>query len=278
MSFMDMIYFSIVQGVGEFLPISSSGHLFLLKRLLHLEEMPIIFDILLHVATLLAVFIFFRTQILSLLKTFWDSLKNGFKALPTEEERENQNYILFVIVVTIFTGIIGITIDKTLYIWENLFWVSTFFLVTAFLLVFSQYLNSKENSRSNIFLGNWLFLAVIVGIAQGIGTIPGISRSGITIATLLMLRFPRNRVAEISFIISIPAILGAIALHFKDLKESNLWDLVTPLKLVLGMTLTFVIGYISLVILQKMLNRAKLGYFSIYLVMVAFLGYYLYFF
>lgn len=278
MSFTDMIFFSIIQGIGEFLPISSSGHLFLLKRILHLEEMPIVFDILLHVATLCAVFIFFRERIILLLKAFWDSLKNGFKPLPTKEGREDQNFILFILVVTFFTGIIGITIDKTLYIWENLFWVSTFFLVTAFLLVFSQYLNSKENSNPNIFLGNWLLLAVIVGVAQGIGTIPGISRSGITIATLLMLRFPRSRVAEISFIISIPAILGAIVLHFKDLKESNLWDLVTPLQLILGMALTFVIGYFSLVLLQKMLNRAKLGYFSIYLVLAAFLGYYLYFF
>jgi undecaprenyl-diphosphatase len=274
----EMVLFSIVQGIGEFLPISSSAHLLILKKILHLEEMPIIFDILLHIATLGSVFLFFRKRIISLLLSFWESLRSGFKPLPTAEGRDDQTFILLVLIATVFTGIIGVGVKDTMEMWETDFWVSTFFLVTATLLFVSQIISKRVEERPALALGQWGLLAIILGVAQGIGTLPGISRSGITIATLLILRFPRARVAEVSFILSIPAILGALVLELKGIEWDSFFNLVPVPYLAGGMVLTFLIGCASLVLLKRMLLKAQLAYFSVYLVLVALWGYSGYFY
>jgi undecaprenyl-diphosphatase len=245
-----------LQGVAEFLPISSSGHLVLLRQLMSLGEVPLLYDVLLHVCTLIVVVIVFRSRIGSIFSSIWSAVRST--AGPGD--RENLRLTLYILIATGVTGVVGFVLSR----FEDLFFnrprlVSLLFLATALLLLSTLVRRGQRDYFQLGFLG-----AVIVGLAQGVGVLPGISRAGITISAALLLGLDRQRAGEFSFLIAIPAILGALLLQLRE--AGSLLEVVDPLVLLAGFAASFVIGLLSLILLLRVVRRGQLALFSIYLV------------
>jgi len=248
-----------LQGVAEFLPISSSGHLVLLRNVMNLGDIPLLYDVLLHVSTLIVVAIVFRKKILSILASIWRWLRRA--SVP--EDRENLNLTLYILVATVVTGGVGLVLSR----FEEVFFrqprlVSLLFLITALILISTLLGRGRRD-----YLQMGVFGALIVGLAQGIGVLPGISRAGITISVALLWGLDRQRAGEFSFLIVIPAILGALLLQLRE--AGSLIEVVDPAALVAGFAATLVVGLISLLLLLRVVRKGRLALFSIYLVPLA---------
>lgn len=268
MTILQAILLGILQGIAEFLPISSSGHLKVVQTLFHLDEVPLLFDVMLHIATLLAVILVFRKKIWTLLCTAGRFITR--KSLDTD--RTNLSIILAIILGTIVTGMMGIVIGKILPDLPIQF-IFAGFLITAALLWVSSWLSRKNANKTNLDEVKPISVkkGLLVGFAQGIGVFPGISRSGITISTALASGIDRTTAGEFSFLLSIPAILGAFVLEAKDLDK--LTSTIEILPLILGCLSAFIAGYFSLVFLMKLIKKGRLEYFAFYLIPLAILGF-----
>lgn len=264
MGFIESFFLGVLQGIAEFLPISSSGHLAVAKELLHLRDVPMFYDIILHIATLLAIFIVYW-------KTIWRLITTAVRFIfrkTTEADKSDLNFIAAVLIATFFTAVIGFALKDLV---ENLpvKIISLLFIVTGILLlVCDKFAENKtvvasvavENKNTTIKLRS----AVIVGIVQGLAVFPGISRSGSTISAGLLCGIRRSRIAEFSFILSIPSILGAFIL---DLVGSRTVPLNVGIgELAVGFIAALLTGIISLKLLTKLLKKAKLKVFSFYLI------------
>jgi len=249
MTIFQSIILGIIQGIGEFLPISSSGHLELYKYFFNAKDFPFIFDIFLHVATLLSLCLVFRKKIASLiLSTLRFVLRKN-----SIEDKDNLSVVALILIATFVTAIVGFAL-KDLTKNLNIKAIPIGFLITAILLLVSSKTHLKEKP-------NLIRSGLILGIAQGISVFPGISRSGATISVLLMLGFLNEEVAEISFILSIPAILGALVLEL----HSNMPSTIEYLPVLVGMFTAFVVGFFALTLLLKLLKTKKIAYFAFYL-------------
>jgi undecaprenyl-diphosphatase len=270
MSVIQGILLGILQGVAEFLPISSSGHLDVAKNLFGLGDVPILFDVLLHLATLAAVCLYFRRKIWELLKTLarWIAQKQA-----DENEKQNRRMIIAIIISTAVTGVIGIATSKLI---PNLSvkYVCAGFVITAILLIFSAMIEKRNESKikpaGNSKSPVSAIQALFIGFMQGVGTLPGISRSGSTIAGALFAGVDRKVAGEYSFIISIPAILGAFILEVKDLEKVSQTIGASPI--VAGCAAAFAAGYISLTLLMKIIQKGKLQWFAAYLIPAGIIG------
>ncbi|MBQ0039946.1 MAG: undecaprenyl-diphosphate phosphatase [Treponema sp.] len=241
----------LLQGIAEFLPISSSGHLKIAQALFGLEEVPLLFDVILHLATLLAVMIFFRKKIIELL---------CFK---------DKKYIVDVIAATFVTGVLGIVVKKLIDDDRlSIKFTCAGLIVTAVILFVSSLVEKKREPVEKKTPS--LVQSLFVGLCQGIGTLPGISRSGSTIAGGLFCGLDREVAGEFSFIVSIPAILGAFLLEAKDLGEVTSTVGIVPL--VVGFMTAFVSGYFALSVLMKLIKKGRLEWFAFYLVPVGIIG------
>ena len=265
MTILQSVFFVALQGIAEFLPISSSGHLALFKTLFGLEEVPLLFDVMLHLATLAAVIIFFRKEIGELFVVFFRWITGKSK----EDDFIKQRMILAVIFGTIATGIIAIVTQKLIPELPIKF-VCAGFIVTAFLLIFSSILNKRQVEKEGVVNTVSPLKGFLIGIAQGIGTLPGISRSGITISASQIAGIDRKTSGEFSFILSIPAIFGAFILEAKDLGDVTSTVGIFPL--IIGCLVAFIVGLASLKFLMKLINKGKLEYFAFYLIPVGILG------
>ncbi len=260
MSIIDSIFLGIVQGLTEFLPVSSSGHLAVMKYFLELKDVPILFDVILHVGTLIVVLIFFRRRIAAILVSIFHLIVGE----RSEEDRENLWLTVLIIFATLVTGIVGVFLSN----YENTFtrnmpFVSLMFLLTAVILLVGGRRKLPEGEAKGykkLSIGN----SLLVGLAQGIGVLPGISRSGITISSSLFLGMEREKAAEFSFLISIPAILGAVILELKDI--GRLIKLVSVTNLLVGFVTSFITGYLALAFLVRIVKRGRIYVFSFYLV------------
>ncbi|HAZ96419.1 undecaprenyl-diphosphate phosphatase [uncultured Treponema sp.] len=272
MSIFQGIVLGVLQGIAEFLPISSSGHLIVAQNLFGLEEVPLLFDVFLHVATLLAVVLYFRKKIWELICSFariFVPVKNP-SAVQIEKKDEDTKYIVAIILATFVTGVLGIFSSKVISeISVKL--VCAGFVVTALLLIFSSLIEKKHLSYSETSLKSpsWK-QSLVIGLAQGIGTLPGISRSGSTIAGSLFCGVKRDVAGEFSFIVSIPAILGAFILELKDLGEVSSSIGAEPV--IAGCAAAFASGYIALSWLMKLIKKGRLEWFACYLIPVGILG------
>lgn len=282
------ILLGILQGIAEFLPISSSGHLKVAQSLFGISDVPLLYDILLHVATLLAVCIFFRKKIVKLFCILgrWITRKPQPENVDEEDlisgtDSRGRKTIIAVIITTLITGVIGIFTSKLLD--DNL--ISTKitcagFIVTAGLLIFS-FLFEKHSEKTitpekteKQKSGITILQSVIIGIFQGFGTLPGISRSGSTIASAQISGVNRSAAGEFSFIVSIPAILGAFLLELKKFFEVTepSGTVIGPVQIIAGCISAFVFGYLSLTFLMKIIKKGKLEWFACYLIPVGILG------
>ncbi|RPJ08902.1 MAG: undecaprenyl-diphosphate phosphatase [Spirochaetaceae bacterium] len=245
----------LIQGVTEFLPISSSGHLEVAKHLLGFTEANNFFTILLHGATLIAVFITFRRRIGGIII----SLFRFVTGRKTEEDHVNLRLFLLVVVATAGTVALAYPMSMVSDIAvANPKLIGAFFIITAILLFISRFFKGTLDYRQFGFIR-----AFIVGIAQGLGIPPGISRSGITISAALGTGLDRERAGEFSFLLAIPAITGAIVFDLKD--ATALFDNVHPLSVVIGMAAAFVTGLVSIYFLLRLIKKSRLYFFSFYL-------------
>ncbi|UGQ16521.1 undecaprenyl-diphosphate phosphatase [Borrelia sp. RT5S] len=247
-----VIILGAVQGIAEFLPISSSGHLLLLKKYMGLE-IPIVFDVYLHFATVLVVVIYYRSRILELSL----SLVRVFLRRTTLLDLENLKTILLIATITFITAFVGIFIEM----FEEVFTLGVVllnFVLTGILLLLLEFRLLIFNLKNNI-----LFSGVFIGIMQGIGAMPGISRSGITIFASIFLGFNRLKAFEISFLSLIPIVLGSLLLKQKELFALNM--VFSVFEINLGAAVAFAIGLFSIGLFVRVLKESRAYYFSAYL-------------
>lgn len=274
MSVVEGVLLGLLQGVAEFLPISSSGHLALAQELFDLDDVPLLFDIMLHLATLGAVLLFFRRKIWSLLKVAGRWLAR--RSLP--EDNADVRTIVALLLGTAVTGVFGIVLSDLVEDYsEKLICVG--FFITAGLLIFSdaveerrrkKLLESGSDGLVTTRTGVRLLQGLGIGLAQGIGVLPGISRSGSTIAGALLCGVDREQAGEFSFLLSIPAILGAFVLELDDLDAIG--DSVGVAPVVAGCVAAFVAGIFALSVLMKIVRKGKLEWFALYLIPAGILG------
>lgn len=254
-----------LQGVTEFLPVSSSGHLVLAKVLLGQTEIPLLFDVLLHVATLVAVVAVFRQRVLAILGAVWRRITGaGAGNKPEQEDRDDLRLLAVVVGATVFTVVIALLLKDVALAGDPKL-VSALFIVTGIILIVARYFKGSDGYGE---LG--LKHALIVGVAQGFGVLPGISRSGITISASLGAGMKRDRAGEFSFVLSIPAVLGALVLELRD--AETLTAAVSVGTIVAGVIAAFVVGLFSLLLLLRMVRSGKLFYFSFYLIPLGVIG------
>jgi undecaprenyl-diphosphatase len=254
----------LVQGLTEFLPVSSSGHLVLFKDILGLEEVPLLFDIILHLATLVAIALVFRRRIAGILLSCWRRLRRS----AGEEDAANLALVLPFLAATVLTAAMGFAIQRFLPV-EGTTLVSAELLVTALVLALSGLLKPGTRDFSALGIGRGLF----IGFAQGLGVFSGISRSGMTISAGLAMGLKREEAGELSFLLAIPVILGAFILDFKDLGEMG--RTVQALPLAWAFALAFVSGYFALRFLMRIVKGGRIAWFAVYLVPVSLAGLFL---
>lgn len=255
MTILQSLFLGCLQGLSEFLPISSSGHLVVFRNFMALGEIPILFDILLHAATLLVVIIVFRSTIWELILSFVRFLTKK----ANDEDKNNLKLILVLLIATAVTAVLGFAIES-LNIASKPWIVSIMFIITAVVLILTKFINKEDTGYSKIGIKT----AIITGVAQGIAVFPGISRSGMTVTAALFSGVGRKKAGEYSLLLSIPAILGAIILEFKDFDK--LGTSVSTACILVGMAAAFVVGLFSAVILLNIIKKDRLYLFSFYLI------------
>ena len=276
MSYFESIIFGLIQGLTEFLPVSSSGHLQILKNILNLKEIQISYDITLHLGTILAVFIIFRKQIWGVIKEVFVILFNLNKIKTLYKENYYTRLIVFVIIGTIPAVIIGLLFKDVLEnVFSNLLLVSFTLLFTTLLLFLTKFF--KETNKG-ILKQNWLF-PVVVGILQAVAILPGVSRSGSTIFAALRLKSDKKEAFEFSFLLSIPAILGAAVLEMFSLYKSdslhfNSYEIGIYL---IGFLIAFIFGFLTLSFLKKLVIQGRFYLFGFYTFLASILAFILYF-
>ncbi len=260
-----------IQGLTEFLPVSSSGHLVLFQEMLQGDFFAAgqeeLFAVVLHLGTLLPILWFYRRDLGESLASLRpdDQLKS--QGLWNWLQSKPQRWLCVLVVVgTVPTGLIGITLHDT---FEELFKdptrVCVALLVTGVLLLGTRFVSEQRSGSASLVLWS----ALLIGIVQGCAITPGISRSGSTIAVALFLGIPRAEAARFSFLLSVPAILGAMVLQARD---GLPLDAIAWLPLSIGFLAAVVVGYFSLVLLVALVNKGRLHHFTWYLWPVAIAG------
>jgi len=254
------IILGAVQGLSEFLPISSSGHLALIPHLLGVET-GLAFDTVLHIGTLIAIFTFFWKDIINLIKGFILSIIDLSEAIDKFKEGLNtipeKRFAWLIIIGTIPTGIIGILFkDAVETVLRGTIFIGFFLIVTGIILYYSE-----RHSSGNITAKDMSFKkAAIVGICQGLAVLPGISRSGSTIASGLCLGLEREYAARYSFLLSVPAVIAAGVLQIKDIANID----ASMTVLLAGFLSSVIFGYLAIKLLMKMIKGWSLDIFAYY--------------
>lgn len=256
MTYFDAVLLGILQGLTEFLPVSSSGHLVLAQAILGVKQPGVSFEVLAHLGTLLAVFIYFRPQIALLVRSVFEG-----------NMKEERAIIGYLIIGTIPAGLAGLLFkDFFEQAFSNPAMTSLMLFVTGLIL-----LSTRFYRRGGKRVG--ILSAIIMGIGQAAAILPGISRSGTTIAAGMASGVEPSRAAEFSFLLAIPAILGAMVLKGNELLniESSLIG-----QYLVGMVFSFLLGLVAVHLVLAVVKRGKLDYFAYYCFAAAGVGLYLF--
>lgn len=282
------VILGIIQGAAEFLPISSSGHLVIVKEVLGVDlgNGGVFFDVMLHLGTLLAIFIAFWRDIKRLivegvhividvfynLGTFFRKRFGSSCSYRKVVRSSYRKLVVLILVSTIPTGVIGILLSDIIEMANSIVLVPGIcLLITAMFLVIADFADEgmkrpKEAGYTNAFA---------VGMAQGLATMPGISRSGTTITACILCGFEKRFAVKYSFIMSIPAVLGAVVLELKDFGSLSLsnQDITSC---IIATIVAAIVGYLSICFMMRLVRGKKYKYFAIYCVVIGFvaIGYY----
>jgi len=238
MNIIQALILGIIQGLTEFLPVSSSGHLALIQNFF--GDVNVSFDVVLHFATLLAIIVFFFKDILMLIKGFF-----GFNW-----KDENFRLAIYIIIASIPIAIIGYLFRYVIYgFFNSLYIVSLGFFISGMFLFTASFAKSRNKFNiKNTF---------VIGLAQALALIPGISRSGSTVSSGMLLGIEREKAIRFSFLLAIPAMIGAGILNFTDIKVFE------PV-FVVGFIAAFVFGLLGIFIFVKYLRLRNFKYFAFY--------------
>lgn len=248
---LSVLFLGLVQGITEFLPISSDGHLALFSLLFEVKDSGLALTVLLHSGTLLATLLVLRARAFPALV---DGLRALVKPSLFQSTPAGQD-ALFVLVASIPTAIIGLGLKSLVEsATESPIWIGVGFLVTGAALVSTRFAAPGVLEHPS-----WK-AALLVGFMQGWAVLPGVSRSGLTIATLLFLRAERRRAFELSMLMSLPAVLGALILELPDgLREINALGLAFA-----GAVVAFVSGIFALIFLRRVVSSGWFPWFALW--------------
>ena len=243
MNIIDIFILGILQGITEFLPVSSSGHLVLAQYMLGIESPGNTLEILFHIGTLFSVFYVFNKDIKSIVTSL--------------NERTTQKLVIYIIIATIPAVIVGLIFKgHIINLFSSIVPVGYALLSTGAILTLSINFKNKNKSLSYLY-------SLLIGLAQAVAIIPGISRSGTTISISMLLGIPPKEAARFSFLLSIPVIIGAGLLGFLELES---YGLLTPKFIITGILTSFIVGTLSLKTLLKILEVGRFHFFGVYCV------------
>ncbi|OGY93715.1 MAG: hypothetical protein A2406_04075 [Candidatus Komeilibacteria bacterium RIFOXYC1_FULL_37_11] len=238
----EALLLSLVQGVAEWLPISSDGHLVLFEKLFDIQEANLSFDVFLHLASLLLMLLFFRKQIIEIIRGFFN------RKLVSGQTEPRKNWWWLIILSSFFTAIVAYYLSDKIAYFRTINDVGNWLFITSIFLLASKF------SRGEKSIG-WKE-AVILGIFQGFAVLPGLSRSGTVIAMALVMKIKKEDAFDYGFIVAIPAIIGAFLLTVKDFHFESIY--------ILAFIATFIISYFSLKLLKLIMKRDYFYLFFIY--------------
>ena len=242
----------------EFLPVSSSGHLVIGSELLNFQEQGVVFDVCLHLGTLFSVVIVFRREIIAMIKA-------PFQYFSGSTDLDVKRFFfwdIYVILATLPAVFVGLFFKR----YVDSFFGSTLIaycmlIITGTIMIIAQYIPERRKSL------NW-WKSLLVGCAQALAIMPGLSRSGSTIFTGMLLGVPRETIARFSFIMSIPAIVGAAVLQMGEFFQ-NPPTPDTALNLIVGMAMSAIAGYLAIKLLLDIIRKNRLQWFGYYCLVLA---------
>jgi undecaprenyl-diphosphatase len=257
LSLLEAIVLGIIQGLTEFLPISSSGHLVLGEFLLKVKFDDISFEVFLHFGTFLSVVIVFRHTIWSMVEAVWLKVKSAFTGRVASSAGEDWDLFWLIVVGSIPAGIAGVFSKSYVEpFFSSVLFVSSMLLFTGIVLLSTRFFSA---TRLRITFGD----ALAVGIAQALAMLPGVSRSGLTISTGIFKGLEKSRAAEFSFLLSLPAILGASLLELKEVLNPTGPGQDLEIYLA-GAVTSFVVGYLAIRFLLNVIRKGKFQCFGYY--------------
>lgn len=260
MSLTQALFLGFIQGLTEFLPISSSGHLVIFQHLFDLKETNLFFDVAVHVGTLLAILIVLRHEVFSLVKgsiCFLTYIFRGQKVNIGEHDRTMARLAGLIAIGLIPTALLGFFFrDVVAFLFNSIVAVGIMLIITGTILWITRMTGEGHKDTDTVSILD----AIIIGFVQGLAVAPGISRSGATIAFGLFRKLKKIVAVRFSFLLSIPAILGAMALEWENplLQEGEL------LNVIAGTLTAALVGYVCLRILIRMVQKGHLYFFSPY--------------
>ena len=262
MTFLSSFLLGLVQGIAEFLPISRSGHLAIAQNLLGMSDagtVPEFFDVLLHLGTLVAVFVAYWADIKDMVLEFFRGAGDLIHHSTPNPVPPARRLILLIILGTLPLFVVLPVKDAVQGLSNSMAFIGAALIVTGVLLFVSD---RVKKGRKNERTATWLDV-LIVGIGQAIATMPGISRSGMTITTGCFVGFERKFAVRFSFLLSIPAVLGANILSLADAAKTGINWAEVPVYLV-GVVTAAVVGYLCIRLLRFIADRGKFGAFAYY--------------
>lgn len=255
------IVLGVVQGVAEFLPISSSGHLSLLQYFFNMEEPDALYNILLHFATLIAVCVVYWRDIVEMILEFFRAIGDLASGKRTQgNPPEARRMILLLILGTLPLFLVLPFDDFVEGLGANPVFVSVMLIVTGCILFLSdRYGGGRKNGRTATVKD-----VLLVGLAQGAATIPGLSRSGTTISAGMALGFDRNFAVRYSFLMSLPAVFGATLLKVVKVVKDGVFDTELLPMYLTGMAVAGVVGFFAISLVKLLASKGKFGRFAYY--------------
>lgn len=260
MSLLFAALLGLIQGVAEFLPISSSGHLAVLQNLFGVGEVDTLFDVLLHLATLVSICIVFRKDIADMIKEAIGFIKDIRHPKPDEGEPKPARRLVLMIIIATLPLIIVLPfkdyIDK---LSGSTYFIGVAFLITGAILMLSDRMLNGKKTEKNMTVGD----ALKIGVVQAIATLPGISRSGSTITGGMAVGLNRSFAVKFSFLMSLPAVLGAVLISLVDATKEGV-DVSRFPAYLLGMAVAGITGYFSIKLVKMLSQNGKFGKFCYY--------------
>ncbi len=253
----------IIQGLTEFLPVSSSGHLAIIRRLLGNEftDLGLTYDVLLHLGTLLAVFIVYRKDIMALITGFFTLIRDCFRRQVNFEEHPYQKLVLLLLLASVPAALVGFLLGDYIedIFTRHLFLVGITLLMTGLELWFSDRIVEGKQNQQTVGAKH----VVIPGLFQALAIVPGLSRSGSTITGALLAGFQREFAVKFSFLMSIPVILGSALVDIIHLLRGE--SVALPvIPALLGVLIAAFVGYLSIKFMLKLISHNRFHYFSYY--------------
>ena len=257
MSYFDALILGLLQGLTEFLPISSSGHLVLAQELLGVNHEGVTFEILVHLGSLLAIFIYFRSKL-------WSLSLSLFK----KDRASHRKEIIFLAIATVPAAVIGLSFEGFIdSVFSSVFFTSTMLIATGFILLSTRLARTGDQEIDGK-------RSILIGIAQSLAILPGISRSGSTIAAAILLKIEPSRAAEFSFLLAIPAIIGATIFKFDDILASDSDIMLTYFA---GAVMAFASSLVAIRLLMSIIRKGRFEYFAYYCFAAGAMGLYLFY-